>query len=159
MEQSLKEKYMQLTIELAKENIKANQGGPFGAMVANEDTIISKGTNLVTSTNDPTAHAEIMAIRKAGNQLEHFDLSGYTLFASCEPCPMCLGAIYWARISKVYFAATKGDAAAIQFDDHNIYEELAKNWQERSVSFEQLLRDQAIEVFKEWENKEDKILY
>ena len=131
----------------------------FGAVVVKGEEIVGVGINRVTANNDPTAHAEVMAIRDAAARLERFDLSDCVIYTSCEPCPMCLGAIYWARIKKVYYGNTKQDAARIGFDDGFIYEELAKPLHERSVSFVQLLRDEAAKAFKLWEQKADKRQY
>jgi tRNA(Arg) A34 adenosine deaminase TadA len=152
------EKYMLKAIALSKESIK-NGGGPFGAVIVKDDKIISATANSVTNTNDPTAHAEINAIRKACKELNTFDLSDCVIYTSCEPCPMCLGAIYWARIDKVYYANTKADANGIGFDDSFIYSEIEKPLDKRKLKFEQILRDSAIDVFKEWDNMNEKTEY
>ncbi len=152
-------KFMKQAIELAEENIQTNQGGPFGAVVVKEGRIIGKGGNKVTSQNDPTAHAEIVAIREAAKNLGTFDLSGCEIYTSCEPCPMCLGAIYWARLDRLYYAATKDDAAKANFDDSFIYEEISKPKDQRKLQSIQLMREDAVKVFEEWMQKEDKIPY
>ena len=153
-----KELFMRKAIELSVENVK-NGGGPFGAVITKADKIISTGVNLVTKSNDPTAHAEINAIRKAARKLGAFDLSGYELFTSCEPCPMCLAAIYWAHIDKIYYANTKTDAKEIGFDDSFIYDELALPPSARKVPTFRLLPDEAITAFKDWQKKVDKVAY
>ena len=150
---------MREAIQLSLSNIHSCTGGPFGAVIVREGQIIAKGANSVTATNDPTAHAEVVAIRKACEKLQTFDLSGCEIYASCEPCPMCLGAIYWARLDKLYFANTKSDAAAIHFDDQFIYEELEKPLDQRSLFTRQLLRDEALEAFKTWSQMDQKIEY
>lgn len=150
---------MKETIELSRKNIREGKGGPFAALVVKDDKIIARGTNLVTSTNDPTAHAEIVAIREACRSLGTFQLTDCVLYTSCEPCPMCLGAIYWARPKAVYFANTKGDAASIGFDDEFLYRELTVPLSGRKIPIEQLLRDEAFDVFKEWEKMENKVRY
>ena len=152
------EKFMLKAIELSKKSVK-NGGGPFGAVIVKDGKIIAEGTNSVTKNNDPTAHAEINAIREAAKKLNNFDLSGAEIYTSCEPCPMCLGAIYWARIDKIYFANTKDDAKNIGFDDSFIYEEIEKPISQRKIPTVQILRDKAIEAFEMWKEKEDKIEY
>ncbi len=154
-----KKKFMKLAIELAEHNLKTNEGGPFGAVIVKDGNIIGKGGNKVTSSNDPTAHAEIVAIREAAKNLGTFDLSECEIYTSCEPCPMCLGAIYWARIDKLYYAATKDDAAKADFDDSFIYEEFSKPKNQRKLQSVQLMREEAVKVFEEWIKKEDKIPY
>lgn len=149
---------MRRAITLSLENV-ANGGGPFGAVVVKNGEIIATGVNRVTAQNDPTAHAEVNAIRSACARLGTFDLSGCELYTSCEPCPMCLGAIYWSHLDKIYFANTKTDAKEIGFDDSFIYDELASDQAERQLPVEQLLRHEAIETFKTWMNKTDKIEY
>ncbi|HEV7231349.1 MAG TPA: nucleoside deaminase [Bacteroidia bacterium] len=151
--------YMAEAIQLALENVSGNKGGPFGAVVVKNGKIIARGRNQVTATNDPTAHAEVMAIREACSVLKSFQLDDCEIYTSCEPCPMCLGAIYWARPSKVYFACTKNDAAAIGFDDDFIYQEIAKPLDKRSLKFVQIKREEGLSAFKAWENKEGKIEY
>jgi tRNA(Arg) A34 adenosine deaminase TadA len=151
-------KFMQRAIELSIENIE-NGGGPFGAVIVKDGKIIAEGTNRVTADHDPTAHAEIYAIRKAAKTLNTFDLSGCEIYTSCEPCPMCLGAIYWAHLDKIYYGNTKTDAKEIGFDDSFIYDEIALNPQDRKLKSEQILPDKAIVAFKDWTKKEDKINY
>ncbi len=153
------EKFMSRTIELSRKGMEENDGGPFGAVIVRDGQIIAEGNNKVTSANDPTMHAEVVAIRKACKDLDTFDLSGCTLYTSCEPCPMCLGAIYWAHLDSVYYANTKEDAAYIGFDDAFIYEELDLDMDNRKLPMQQISREQAIEVFKKWGEKEDKIKY
>ncbi len=149
---------MRKAIALSLENIK-NGGGPFGAVVVKDGKIISTGVNRVTSNIDPTAHAEVNAIRKASRKLRTFDLSGCEIYTSCEPCPMCLGAIYWAHIDKMYFGNTKSDAKNIGFDDSFIYDEIALKPENRQVKTIQLLPDEAIKAFEAWKNVEDKVRY
>lgn len=149
---------MREAIRLSIENI-ANGGGPFGAVIARNGEIIAIGVNRVTASGDPTAHAEVSAIRNAARVLGTFNLSGCEIFTSCEPCPMCLGAIYWARLDKVYYANTKNDAKAIGFDDSFIYDELALPRDRRRLPSELVLRDEAIKAFGIWQTKEDKIEY
>lgn len=153
------EKFMHAAIRLSYNGMKNKKGGPFGAVIVKDGKIIARANNSVTSLNDPTAHAEVTAIRKACKKLKTFELADCEMFTSCEPCPMCLGAIYWARVPKIYFAATRKDAAWINFDDDFIYKELNKSLDEREVKTVQLLRDEAIKVFEEWKKMEDKILY
>jgi len=149
---------MRQAIKLSIENVKLG-GGPFGAVIAKDGKVISTGVNRVTRSNDPTAHAEIDAIRKATRKLRTFDLSGCVIYTSCEPCPMCLGAIYWAHLDKMYYANTKTDAKNIGFDDSFIYDELALNPADRKVVMERLLPEEAIRAFEDWQNKEDKVEY
>ncbi|HKV27612.1 MAG TPA: nucleoside deaminase [Candidatus Acidoferrales bacterium] len=156
---SAPESFMARAIELSLENIRSNQGGPFAALVVKDARIISEGTNRVTSANDPTAHAEIVAIRKACRKLKRFDLTGCDIYATCEPCPMCLGAIYWARPAKIYFANTAADAAKIGFDDSLIYDQIRLPAAERRIPMISLMRDNAMAVFRVWEAKPDKISY
>jgi len=150
--------FMKRAIELSLENVKKG-GGPFGAVIAKNGEILAESCNLVTRLKDPTAHAEINVIREAAQKLENFDLGGCVLYASCEPCPMCLGAIYWAKIDRVIFANTTDDAKKIGFNDAYIYEEISRPLQERSIKFRQILRDEALEAFKAWEKSENKIEY
>lgn len=150
---------MRRAIELSRDNVQSGAGGPFGAVVVKNGQIIGEGWNKVTTHKDPTAHAEVEAIREACKSINDFDLNGAEIYASCEPCPMCLSAIYWARLSKIYFANTKADAAAIHFDDALIYEEINKHHHARKIPAKQLLRDEAIEVFEMWENSPHKIHY
>ncbi len=153
------EYFMRLAIEQAFSGMQRGEGGPFGAVVVRQGEVLAVGNNRVTSTNDPTAHAEIVAIREACRRLGHFQLNGCTLYTSCEPCPMCLGAIYWARPERVFFACTRSDAAAIDFDDAFIYSEIAAPLRERRIETVQLLREEALQVFEAWKNKPDKTLY
>lgn len=153
-----KEELMRKAIELSRENV-ANGGGPFGAVIAKDGEIISTGTNRVTSSCDPTAHAEVSAIRAASCKLGTFDLSGYEIYTSCEPCPMCLGAIYWARLDKMYYGNNKTDAKVIGFDDSFIYDEIALKPHQRKLPSEVLLPDEAIKAFEAWTEKEDKVEY
>jgi tRNA(Arg) A34 adenosine deaminase TadA len=146
----MKKKFMLRAIELAKLNISTMHGGPFGAVIVKDGNIIGEGSNQVLNTNDPTAHAEIVAIRQATKHLNSFQLEGCEIYSSCEPCPMCLGAIYWARPSKLYFAASREDAAAANFDDSLIYKEVSLPIEKRSIPTEQLLKKESQAVFKEW---------
>jgi guanine deaminase len=150
---------MRRAIALSVENVRAGRGGPFGAVIVKDGRIIAEGTNLVTSANDPTAHAEIVAIRQACRVLGHFHLTGCEIYASCEPCPMCLGGIYWARLDRVFFGGTRGDAAQAGFNDEWIYQELAAPLGARGVPMEQLLREEALLAFQEWKRKEDRVHY
>ena len=150
---------MKEAIRLAAENVKISQGGPFGAVVVKNGQIIGKGANMVTLYNDPTSHAEIVAIREAAKALNSFDLTGCELYSSCEPCPMCLGAIYWAHLNKLYYAATKDDAAKADFDDSFIYKEFSLPKEERSIESRQMMREDAVKVFEEWIESENKIPY
>lgn len=154
-----KVEYMRLAIKLAGENVVKGNGGPFGAVVVKDGEIVSAVANRVTSTNDPTAHAEVVAIREACKTLNTFDLSGCEIFASCEPCPMCLGAVMWARIDKLYFAADRNDAALAGFDDELFYKELSLPQNQRQLPVNQLLQDEAIEVFRMWNENPQKIEY
>ena len=153
------EKFMREAIRLSMEGVNNNEGGPFGAVIVKDGKIIGRGNNRVTSTNDPTAHAEIVAIRDACKKLKSFQLSGCEVYTSCEPCPMCLGAIYWARPSKIYYACTKQDASDAAFDDSFIYQELNRPVNTRKIPTIQMLREQALYVFKAWKEKEDKVKY
>ena len=146
-------------IRLSKEKMEAGEGGPFGAVVVKDGEIVGRGWNRVISANDPTAHAEIMAIREACANLETFSLAGCEIHASCEPCPMCLSAIYWARLDALYFAASRSDAAAAGFDDALLYEEVSKPWNARTLKSEQHLQSAAQEVLEVWKSKADKIPY
>jgi len=151
--------YMSEAVKSALKGMNANEGGPFGCVIVKNGEIIGRGNNKVTSTNDPTAHAEITAIRDACKHLNSFQLEGCIIYTSCEPCPMCLGAIYWARPDKVYFGCSQQDAAGIGFDDEFIYKEIDLDYQKRSIPFEQLARNEALEPFQKWQEKEDKIKY
>jgi guanine deaminase len=153
------EQFMQEAIRLAGENNITGNGGPFGAVIVKDGIIIARGHNEVTSTNDPTAHAEVVAIRKACSELGTFQLEGCEIYASCEPCPMCLGAIYWARPSKIYFAATREDAAEAGFDDSLIYQEIALDPQKRLIPCEQIMNAEAQHVFHTWKSNASKIPY
>ncbi|TCD11157.1 nucleoside deaminase [Pedobacter frigidisoli] len=153
------EEFMRIAIALSIENVSENIGGPFGAVVVKDGKLIAKSANKVTTTNDPTAHAEVSAIRLACQELNTFDLSGCVIYTSCEPCPMCLGAIYWSRIKTIYYANTKADAAKIGFDDQFIYEELDKPMEKRTLPVVQMMRDEAIEAFKLWETSPMRIQY
>lgn len=146
-------------IRMAEVNVKEGLGGPFGAVIVKDGKIIARSGNLVTTTNDPTAHAEVAAIRIACQTLNTYDLTGCTVYASCEPCPMCLAAIYWARISNIYYGNTKEDAAAIGFDDDFIYKEFDKEPSQRSLLIEQRMRDEALSAFKMWDSSTLKIEY
>jgi tRNA(Arg) A34 adenosine deaminase TadA len=154
----MKNKFMEKAIELSIESVN-NGTGPFGAVIVKDNKIISGGFNTVTSTNDPTSHAEISAIRKACKNLNNFSLKGYDLYTTCEPCSMCLSAIYWARIDKVYYANTRSDAQKIDFDDSFIYEELKKNIKERKIPIIQMMRNEALVAFELWNKKTDKVKY
>jgi tRNA(Arg) A34 adenosine deaminase TadA len=150
---------MEKAIELSRKGMNNNEGGPFGAVVVKDGEIIAEGNNQVTSTNDPTAHAEIIAIRNACKKLNTFDLSGCILYLSCEPCPMCLSAIYWAHLDKIYYANTREDAAKIGFDDDFIYREIPLDIKDRSLKMEKINSPEAKKIFEEWMKKEDKIEY
>lgn len=151
--------FMNRAIELSRQGMQAGEGGPFGAVIVKDGEIIAEGNNRVLITNDPTAHAEVTAIRRATEKLGRFDLSDCELYTSCEPCPMCLGAIYWARPKKVYYANTAQDAATIDFDDSFIYDEIALPMKQRTIPFEKITSDNALDIFKEWANKQDKVQY
>ncbi len=152
-------KFMQRAIELSRTNMNAGNGGPFGAVVVRNGKIVGEGWNKVTSTNDPTAHAEVEAIRDACKNLANFELKGCEIYTSCEPCPMCLAAIYWARIGRIYYGNSRDDAAAIGFDDEFLYREIVKPMPQRSVPIEPLLRNEALVVFTEWTAKIDRTPY
>lgn len=149
---------MREAIQLANESVK-NGGGPFGAVVVKDGKVVAGSSNSVTIDNDPTAHAEVNTIRKACSKLGTFDLSGCTIYTSCEPCPMCLGAIYWSRIGRIFYGNNRKDARAIDFADDFIYEELDKPMDERTVPIIPLLRDEAMETFRMWSEKTDKTAY
>ena len=155
----MKKKYMQEAIRISMQMMRRNKGGPFGAVVVRKGKIVGRGCNQVTSTNDPTAHAEVVAIRDACRRLKTFQLSDCELYTSCEPCPMCLSAIYWARFRKVFYANTRKDAADVDFDDDFIYTEVSLPLARRSIPMRQLMRKDALVVFKEWKNKPDKVRY
>lgn len=151
--------FMKEAIKLSVDNVIQGKGGPFGAVVVKDGKIIARGANSVTSLNDPTAHAEVMAIREACKTLNTFQLNGCEIYTSCEPCPMCLGAIYWARPDKLFYANTKQDAATIEFDDNFIYEEIAKPIHERKLFTQQLMRNEALEAFNKWKESNIKLEY
>ena len=153
------DKFMRMAIDLAENNVVQGQGGPFGAVIVKDGMVIARSANKVVPTNDPTAHAEVSAIRLACQELETFNLEGCVIYTSCEPCPMCLGAIYWARIDHIYYANTKADAAAIGFDDKFIYDELDLPMDQRKLPIIQLMRDEALNAFKLWETSEKKTEY
>jgi guanine deaminase len=151
--------FMARAIELSLENVRSGRGGPFGAVVVKDGDVVAEGFNQVTATNDPTAHAEVLAIRLACRKLGSFELRGCDIYASCEPCPMCLGAIYWARIGKVYFGSLAEDAAKIGFDDSTIYAELTQPPLQRKIPMIQMMREEALTAFRAWEEQPGKILY
>jgi len=151
-------KFMMRAIELSIKSVNSGTG-PFGAVIVKDNKIISEGFNTVTLHNDPTSHAEIAAIRSACKGLNNFSLKGCDLYTTCEPCPMCLSAIYWARVDKVYYANTRSDAHKIDFSDALIYEELNKNIKERKIPMHQMMRDEALKAFELWDKKEDKVKY
>ncbi len=151
--------FLKIAANLAIQNVKENKGGPFGAIVVKNGEIISSGCNCVSSSNDPTAHAEVTAIRNACEKLKSFQLTDCTIYSTCEPCPMCLGAIYWARPQRLVFASTKKDAAKIGFDDDFIYQEINLPFENRRISTSQIDIPEAQELFKLWENKGDKVEY
>jgi len=150
---------MRRAIALALENVRTARGGPFAALVAKHGNVIGEGANSVTATNDPTAHAEVVAIRAACRALGTFQLTDCELYTTCEPCPMCLGAIYWARPDRVFFAAVASDAAAVDFDDAFIYDEIGVPYTLRQIPFIPLMREEALVVFREWEAKADRVKY
>lgn len=153
------EKFMQEAIALSRKGILGNEGGPFGCVVVKGDKVVGRGNNKVTSSNDPTAHAEVVAIRDACKNLGTYQLDDCEIFTSCEPCPMCMGAIYWARPTKVYYANNRTDAANIGFDDSMIYEELTTDIDKRKIPIVSVGREEALKVFEEWQNKQDKVGY
>lgn len=153
------EDFMREAIRLSIENVITKTGGPFACVIVKDNKIIAKGTNQVTSTNDPTAHAEIVAIRNACKELGTFQLDGCDIYTSCEPCPMCLSAIYWSRANKIYYANSKTDAAKINFDDQFIYEEIPLNPENRKIPSEQVLREEALEAFELWFKLDGNIQY
>ncbi|MGE5106604.1 MAG: nucleoside deaminase [Sphingobacteriales bacterium] len=151
--------FMREAIRLSVVNVEEGKGGPFGAVIVKDGKIIARGANCVTLHNDPTAHAEVVAIREACKLLNSFQLDGCEIYASCEPCPMCLAAIYWARPDKLFYANNKEDATAIHFDDNFIYEEIAKPVSERKLFTQQLLREEALKAFEKWQTSLNKIEY
>jgi tRNA(Arg) A34 adenosine deaminase TadA len=159
IDQNMDNPFMARAIQLSIDNVRSGRGGPFGAVVVKDGNIIAEGANQVTSTNDPTAHAEMVAIREACGKLGAFELEACEIYTSCEPCPMCLGAIYWARLSRVYFANADADASRVGFDDSLIYRELALPYSQRKIPMVQLMREEALAAFRAWENKSNKIEY
>jgi len=151
--------FMARAIQLSVENVRSGQGGPFGAIIVKSGEIIAEGVNCVSLTNDPTAHAEVIAIREACKKLQFFELKGCEIYTSCEPCPMCLGAIYWARPDRVYFGNTAADAAKVGFDDSFIYQEIAQTHSQRKIPMIQMMRDEALEAFRAWDQKSNKVPY
>src|SRR6266481_2404463 len=151
--------FMRRAIALGIENVRTCGGGPFAALVVKDGRVVAEGANRVTTTNDPTAHAEIVAIREACRKLGDFQLSGCDLYTTCEPCPMCLGAIYWARPARVFYACVAADAAAAGFDDAFIYEELNRTHADRRVPMQQLLREESLRIFSAWKQQENKTPY
>ena len=154
----MKNEFMKRAIDLSIESVNKG-GGPFGCVIVKDEKIVSEGSNKVTSSKDPTAHGEIVAIREACKKINNFSLSGFELYSSCEPCPMCLSAIYWARIDKVYFANTRQDAQKIDFDDSLIYSEFQKNIDKRKIPMVQMMRSEALKAFELWDKKTDKVKY
>jgi guanine deaminase len=151
--------FMARAIELSLENVRSGRGGPFGCVIVKQEEVVAEGVNQVTASNDPTAHAEVLAIREACRKLGDFELRGCVLYSSCEPCPMCLGAIYWARVDKVYFGNLAEDAAKFGFDDSAIYAQLTRPPAQRTIPMTQLMREQALAAFREWEKYLGKIVY
>lgn len=157
--QTMNSPFMMRAIGLAVENVRSGQGGPFGAVVVKDGNIIAEGANQVTLTNDPTAHAEVLAIREACRKLRNFELKDCDLYTSCEPCPMCMGAIYWSRLSRVFFGSLAEDASQAGFDDSFIYREIAQQHPEREIPMIQMMREEAQAAFRAWQEKADKIRY
>src|SRR6266851_4980058 len=151
--------FMTRAIQLAVENVRSGQGGPFGAVVVKDGSIIAEAANQVTASNDPTAHAEVLAIRQGCQKLGLFELKTCELYTSCEPCPMCLGAIYWARLARVYYGSFAADASKVGFDDSFIYREIAETHAQRGIPMIQMMRDEALAAFRAWEEKPNKIPY
>jgi guanine deaminase len=151
--------FMVRAIQLSIDNVLSGKGGPFGAVIVKDGSILAEGVNRVTSTNDPTAHAEVVAIREACGTLGFFELKDCELYASCEPCPMCLGAIYWARLARIYFGNFAADASKIGFDDSAIYREFARPHSQRAIPMVQMMREEALAAFRAWDEKPDKIPY
>jgi guanine deaminase len=154
----LQNTFMERAIAIAFDNVRSG-GGPFGALIVKDGAIVCEGANCVTSMNDPTAHAEIVAIREACKKLGSFHLSDCEMYSSCEPCPMCLGAIYWARLGRIYFASTAADAAKAGFDDSFIYHEIQRPYAQRKIPMIQLMREESLAAFRAWEQKRDKMSY
>jgi guanine deaminase len=159
MQMSEHHEYMRMAIALSEQNVAQGLGGPFGAVIVKDSKVVAASANTVVPSNDPTAHAEVSAIRLACQELNTFNLEGCVIYTSCEPCPMCLGAIYWARIEKIYYANNKSDAAAIGFDDQFIYEELDRPKEQRKLPVVEMLRDEALGAFKAWETSVAKTHY
>jgi guanine deaminase len=151
--------FMARAIQLAVENVRSRSGGPFGAVIVRDAGIVAEGANQVTSSNDPTAHAEVLAIRAACAKLNAFELHACEIYTSCEPCPMCLGAIYWARLSRVYFASAAADASKAGFDDSLIYREIAQPHAQRTIPMIQMMREESLVAFRDWDEKPNKIAY
>jgi guanine deaminase len=151
--------FMARAIQLAVENVRSASGGPFGAVIVRDGGIVAEGANQVTSINDPTAHAEVLAIRGACAKLKTFELHGCDIYTSCEPCPMCLGAIYWARLTRIYFASAAVDASKAGFDDSLIYREIAQPHAQRTIPMIQVMREESLAAFRAWEEKPNKIAY
>jgi guanine deaminase len=158
-ESQMMEEFMRRAIALGMENVRTGAGGPFAAVIVKDDLVVAEGVNRVTATNDPTAHAEVVAIREACRKLDDFQLGGCDLYTTCEPCPMCLGAIYWARPARVFYACLASDAAAVGFDDAFIYKELNRAHTERRVPMQQLLREESLAIFSLWKQQEKKTPY
>ena len=154
----MKNKFMTRAIELSIESVNLG-GGPFASLIVKDDKIVAEGSNKVTLNNDPTAHGEVVAIRQACKNINNFNLKGYELYSTCEPCPMCLSAIYWAHIDKIYYANTRHDAKKIDFDDSLIYSELQKNIEKRKIPTVQMMREEALKAFELWDKKTDKVKY
>jgi guanine deaminase len=152
-------RFMRMAIEMAIDNVNSGRGGPFAAIIVKGGEVVATGTNLVTSTNDPTAHAEVTAIREACRRLGSFQLTGCDVYTTCEPCPMCLGAIYWARPARVYYAATRADAADAGFDDSMIYDELERPVQDRRIPMRMMLREEALSAFEAWKQYGQRVPY
>lgn len=150
---------MRRAIALSLDNVSSNNGGPFGAVIVKDGQIVGEGANQVLATNDPSAHAEVVAIREACRRLKSFQLTGCEIYTSCEPCPMCMGLIYWSRPERVYYANTAADAANIGFDDDFIYHELSRDPHNRSLKMVQMMRDEAVIAFQKWDQKPDKVRY
>ena len=157
--QDMKITMMRRAIALSAEKMRAGCGGPFGAVIVKDGQIIAEGFNQVTTTNDPTAHAEVVAIREACRKLGRFSLEGCEIYSSCEPCPMCLAAIYWARLDALYFANTRADAASIGFDDEALYQEVPKPWNQRMMPTQRIDLPEARQIFQEWQAMPDKVMY
>lgn len=152
-------KFMDRAIDLARIGMNQNHGGPFGCVIVKDGQIVGEGHNRVTTSNDPTAHAEVVAIRDACKHLGTFQLTGCDVYTSCEPCPMCLGALYWARPDRIFYAANRSDASEAGFDDSFIYDEISVPASERSIKTSSINRDKALKLFDEWDEKEDKLAY